>query len=370
MEIDLFLDGATNLLLREAAPCGGEFDVAEAVDSDEGEQAKDKDDRPDEISAGEAREQCQDGEEPADAIEDERRAAGSEAEREDHVMDVRAIAFEDGGAAQETSPDGESDINERECKCHEGRGHAKERSGLLTPDKAEAAEDEADGEAAAISEEDGGGTEVVAQKGEQAAGEGDGGHGETEVAGEDGDKERGDGSEQADTGREAVHSVDEVDGVGTTDEPDDAEENGEPRGSVPDGEPCAERDGEHRGDDLTGELLPWLEAEDVVGETEEKDEACRGKECAKQGCVLNIDPCTRRRKEEDETECACVGDDDGDAADARHSFDVRLTIAIRSVDDIDPDEEIAEQRRYDEAEKESSKAQYQDSEHRSLRRTI
>ena len=134
-------------------------------------------------------------------------------------MDVAAISAKDGRVAEKATTDGQGDIDERESKGHEWSGHAEEGPAVLAPNKAEAAEHKAHGEAAAVAEKDGGRAEVVAEKGEQAAAQGNGGHREAHVAVEDGCKERGDDGEEADTGGETVESVDEVEGVAAADQP-------------------------------------------------------------------------------------------------------------------------------------------------------
>ena len=148
-----------------------------------------------------------------------------------------------------------SDVDQRQGECHEGRSHAEQRAAVLTPDETEAAQQKADGEASAIAEKDRCGAEVIAQKGEKAGGERHGGHGKAEIALDKRDDDGRDRGEETDSGGQTVESVNQVDGIGAADEPQQADRHCEPRRdgmTVCERDPCTERNGKPCGEELAG----------------------------------------------------------------------------------------------------------------------
>jgi hypothetical protein len=88
-----------------------------------------------------------------------------------------------------------------------------------------------------------------------------GGHRQSEVVAEDRCQQRRQSSEQANARGQAVHAVDEVEGVGAGEQPKQAERHREPDGgglAMNVGEPGAERDGKNSGNCLAAQLLPGL----------------------------------------------------------------------------------------------------------------
>ena len=91
------------------------------------------------------------------------------------------------------------------------------------------------------------------------------------------------GGEESDAGGESVHAVDEIDGVGAGHQPEDGDRK-VPPGMVATGRavraiPGQTLDvntrpiGRARRGDLSGELLPRLQAPDVIDQSDDEDEA-------------------------------------------------------------------------------------------------
>ena len=79
-------------------------------------------------------------------------------------MDMAEIGPKDGLMAEKAAHDGQSRIEERNGKGHEGGGHAEDGGGFLAPEQGKAAEEEADQETTAVAQKDSGGVEIVAQE--------------------------------------------------------------------------------------------------------------------------------------------------------------------------------------------------------------
>jgi hypothetical protein len=176
---------------------------------------------------------------------------------------------------RQAARDGDAGIQEGHGEGHQGRRHPQNRGRLMTPEDAVAAEQEAYGEASGVTQEDGCRVEVVAKEAEQRAGERRGGQGERQVVGEQSAEQDCDGGEQAGPGGQAVHAVDEIERVGTADEPEYCKRQAEPgrhdqacNGSDLHSGP----EGGISGNGLSGELVPWLEGAKVVEQAEGKDE--------------------------------------------------------------------------------------------------
>ena len=141
-------------------------------------------------------------------------------------------------------------------------------------------EEEADRQAAAIAHKDGRVVEVIGEKSEEGSEERGSDEGQGIVAASEGAQERCGSGEQADADGEAIEAIDEVEGVGTGDEPKHGEGKGPPGG----GEGMAGHGtdlyiamkGEDGGDHLADDLHPGLQANDVIEETSgERDQNCR-----------------------------------------------------------------------------------------------
>ncbi len=155
---------------EEAAECAAEheaagsieFDEAETLDAEPGDDAEDEDDGDFEMVVGHG--EREDGGDGAETVEEKSGAARGEAAVEETVVDVAAVGGEDGLATEEAADDGEGGVEEGDGESDEGGGHAEDGGGFLAGENAVAAEEEADEEAAGIAEIDAGGVEVIAQE--------------------------------------------------------------------------------------------------------------------------------------------------------------------------------------------------------------
>jgi hypothetical protein len=323
------VQGTTEDSAEDHVASGVEFLISEVLDGEPDEGTECDQDEAAKVFSDGTEEDGESGEGSGRGIEDIGNATGGKAAGQETVVDVAAVWAEDGLAAEEAAGDGESGIEEGDGKCNEGSGHAEEGGGFLGPDDAEAAEEEADGEATAIAHEDGGGVEVVGEETEEGAEEGGSDEGEGVIAAEDGAEEGGGGGEDADAHGEAIEPIDEVEGIGTGDEPKHGEGNGEPGGG--DGMPGDGVDqdtgltGQECGDDLAEELHPGLEAEDVIEETGSEDDENGRQEGANAG-ERGYDGLEALAGEErDEGEDGRISHQNGDAAGAGDGSAMDLT---------------------------------------------
>lgn len=135
-------------------------------------------------------------------------AAGQEA-----MMDMPAVRTKDRLASEKASHYGESGIEERDCQRNERSGHAKQGGGFLTPDDAEASEEETDRQATAIAHKDGCWMEVIGKKPKEGTEERGGNDCQGIVTTDDGAQEGGGGGEKSNSYGEAIEAVDQVKGI-------------------------------------------------------------------------------------------------------------------------------------------------------------
>ena len=107
--------------------------------------------------------------------------AGRETAGQKLVVDMAVIGAEDGLASEETADDGEAGIQKRNRECDQGRSHAQDGGGFLAPENAVTAQEEANKEAARVTQENGGRIEVEAQNAQESSSEGNGGNGQSNV---------------------------------------------------------------------------------------------------------------------------------------------------------------------------------------------
>ena len=175
---------------------------------------------------------------------------------------VGAFAAHDGA---ERVDDGHAGDDERDDE----RG---ERGGAAHVEQRDGAQRKAQQQRSRVAQEDAGGVEVVAQKGQARAKERDGERGGVDTAREHGDREHGERCDAANARGQAVEAVDEVDDVGERHQVDHGDGVGEPaehdlaggKRVDDDADPQSADTGDERGEDLTGQLLLGLELEDVV----------------------------------------------------------------------------------------------------------
>jgi hypothetical protein len=92
---------------------------------------------------------------------------------------------------------------------------------------------------------------------------------------------------------------------------------------------------EHSGNRLTAEFLPRLEADDVIDQTSEENEAGSWQQGPEQFAVLYGDLGVMWGQNEHKPERSCVGEDDGDTADTWDWLQVKLAHGIRLIDDVE-----------------------------------
>src|SRR5665213_4015835 len=92
---------------------------------------------------------------------------GSEAAREEFVMDLVVIGDKNWLPAKKAAHHGNADIKKRNSKDHQWRGQAKQCGRLLRPYRAEAPEQESNGQAATVAEEDARGREIETEEAQQ-----------------------------------------------------------------------------------------------------------------------------------------------------------------------------------------------------------
>ena len=87
----------------------------------------------------------------------------------------------------------------------------------------ERAQKKSDEEAAGVSQKNGRGIEVVAQEAEDGACERDGHHGDEGISGQQCDDESDQRGEQGGAGRQAIKAIDEIEGIGDGENPQNRE---------------------------------------------------------------------------------------------------------------------------------------------------
>ena len=164
------------------------------------------------------------------------------------------------------------DRDEQDQDRHRQHGQEAARTPAGGVQERRAGQEEADEHRAAVAHEDGRRVRIVHQESQQPGPE-DGEHqglGRLSVA-QEGERQEG-GGDRGDAGRQPVHVVEQVDGVGDTDQPEEGDRHVDRRRSGPgQGQPAP--DDRRRPHDLTAQLLVGLEVEEVVDEPDQEQEA-------------------------------------------------------------------------------------------------
>ena len=135
------------------------------------------------------------------------------------VMDVFAVGGEDGASADQAANDGERRFQNRQAERHDRDGDGDNGGSFLRAFERQGAEHESDEEAAGVSQEDRGGIEVEAQEAEDRAGQGDGHHRDQRRSAQQGHDESDQSREQGGAGGETIEAVNQVEGVGDGQDP-------------------------------------------------------------------------------------------------------------------------------------------------------
>src|ERR1019366_9520910 len=236
--------------------------------------------------------------------------------------------------AEETADDGEPGIEERNGKGQEGGSHAEHSGGFLTPEQPIAAEEEADEEAAAIAQKDGGGIEVVAQKAEESGSEGGSGEGQRNIVLEQGRYQSGEGGEESDSSGEAIAPTDAAE-IDTGSEDQDGS------------------------GDLAEEFLPRFEAEDVIEEAGGKDQSGGREKPPDEAEVTAHDVAALEGGGGGDGERGQVGNSNGDAADPGDGGGVDFAVVVRPIQHTPADREVPADRGKDERGSESRGGDYE-----------
>ncbi len=169
------------------------------------------------------------GKRAARPIQNERGMARGEAHIQHPVMNMTAIPLEDGDLAQKAPTDRQTHIGEWKRKGHQRHGQAQSTLRVLGPHQAEAAQQKADGQAAAVAQEYGCRAEVIAQKREQSTRKRSRHQRQAKVPVDHGNAKHGQRGQQAHARSQTIHAIDQVDRVGGADEPRNAQESAQGR---------------------------------------------------------------------------------------------------------------------------------------------
>jgi len=284
VQSDSGIEVAAKHSFKEHSGCGSELSVAQAPDTDGDEQAKGDDDNAGELGLHDG--DGADGSGHTGSVEREGDPTGGEASLEKAVMDVAAVGGEDGLPSQEPSSHDEGGIEKRDEERQERGGHPQDGGGFLAPENAVAAEQETEEEAAGVSQEDRGRTEVVAQESEECTDQGRSGKGERNVGLEERGDQHGGSSEDPETGGEAIDAIDQIERIGTKNEPPDGQRKTPADPNVISGDTRQVNAGPERASgshDLSDEFLPRAEAKNVVQKADREDDDARRQEAPCQG---------------------------------------------------------------------------------------
>ena len=196
-------------------------------------------------------------------------------------MDVAAVGVTDAHVGARAAHDGREGVQDGHRGNHERHGDGGEAGKARDGEKRGHSERKAQREGAGVTHEDGRRVEVVAEKAQRGAHDGDGERRRVEPAGPDREHEHGHARDGRDAGRKAVQAVDEVDDVDVGNQVDHGERVGNPpqvdeAGGKRVGDVAydqAARDGDDGRQDLPGELLHGLQRELVVKQARGKDHA-------------------------------------------------------------------------------------------------
>ena len=326
---EVSVQGAAEYPAEDHVTSGVEFLISKVLDSEPDEGTEGDEDDAGDVVGGGTQDEGETGDSSGSGIEDIGDAAGGEAAGEETMVDMAAIRAKDGLATEKAARDGEGGIEEGDGEGEEGSGHAEEGGGFLGPDDAEASQEEANGNAAAIAHKDGGVGEVIGEKTEEGAEEGDSDEGQGVVASEQGAQEGGGGGEEANTYGEAIEAIDEVEGIGAGDEPKHGEGEGPPGGGEGVTGDGVDLDigikGKDGGEDLTDELHPGFQAEEVIEETGGEGDENGGQESPHTGKGGGNGARAPKRRIEKDEERDRVTAEDGDTAGAGNWSQVDLT---------------------------------------------
>jgi hypothetical protein len=173
--------------------------------------------------------------------------------------------------------------------------------------------------------------EVVREETEEGAEEWGSDEGQGIVASEEGAQEGGGRGEEAHADGESIEAIDEIEGVGTGDKPEDG------KGNVPPGAgdgvtrhgPNLDMrvTGQGGGGDLSEDLHPRLQTKDVIEETGGERDKNGREESPNAGKRSGNGARAPQRRVEEDQESDCVPAEDGDAAGAGYRKTVDLARA-------------------------------------------
>ena len=222
-QVQLCVKDAAKGALRHQLLGRAEFGVSQVLNADPGGRAEENNDHAAEPVVVHALHQREDGRDAAHSVQDQGNPARAHAAVEKLVVDVVAVRSEDGLMAQESSADGNAGIEQRDGQRHQRRRHPQHGGGFLAPDNAITAEQKADRQAAAVAQKNGGGVEVIAQETKQRACQGSRRQGQRRIVlGQRGD-EHGERCKQSHARRKPVYSVNQVERVRASYQPDQSE---------------------------------------------------------------------------------------------------------------------------------------------------
>jgi hypothetical protein len=147
-ELELGVQVAAEVSSEDNPPSYIELCISEVLNANPNSGAKENDNRPSKTLMRKALKERENRAKPTHHIYKDDNPAGRETVGQKLVVDVAAISAEDGLASEETADDGEASIQERNRKCDQGRGHAKDSGGFLAPENTVASEQETNEEAA------------------------------------------------------------------------------------------------------------------------------------------------------------------------------------------------------------------------------
>lgn len=170
---------------------------------------------------------CQDAEECGDTVHDQHRLAVAEADFAKAVMQVALVRCEDRFLLHPTADDRKERIRQRHAD-DDQRGDKRDDRDLLESKQGEHRQTEAQEQRSRIPHENLGRVEIEVQKSDDGAEKQETQHGNHHVAHQQGHHEDGADRDAGYAGRQAVETVDEVNGVRYADNPNDGQRNGNP----------------------------------------------------------------------------------------------------------------------------------------------
>src|ERR1043166_9222802 len=196
-----------------------EFRVSQVLHADPRCSAKNYNDQPAKPVLRHALEKRKSRGYAAHAVEQERNTARAEAAVEQAVMNMVAVSSKYGLMTQEPPDDGNHSVQKRDPQGHQRRRHAQNRGRFLAPDDPVAAQQEPDRETAAISQKNRSGIEGGPEKSQSRAGQRHGRQGRGRIVLEERGEENCKSRERADARRKTVYSINQIERVGTADQP-------------------------------------------------------------------------------------------------------------------------------------------------------